>query len=107
MQLYTYNYKYDLYSNNAQYGFIIDEIEEQDKEHHFLDITEQIAWTRGRYIDFCMEDRPQDDDEVNNIVVKNYNRDAFTKYLLTCSKALYNKILILEQEIKEIKQNEI
>ena len=106
MKLYTYNYKYDLYSNKAQYGFVIDEIENQDKQHHFLDIHEQMAWTRGRYIDFCMDNMPKDDQEVSIVAVKSYNRDAFTKYLLTCTKALYNKILVLEQEIKELK-NEI
>lgn len=98
MTLYTYDYKYDLYNNKAQYGFIIDEIEEEDSKHRFFDITEEQAWTRGRSINFCMDDMPENDIDVEVIDVKNYNRDAFSKYLLTCIKALQQEIEQLKKE---------
>lgn len=98
MNLYTYDYKYDLYDNKAQYGFIIDEIEEEDKKHNFFNITSEKAWTRGRYIDFDITGAPKDDKDVEVIDVKNYNRDAFTKYLLTCIKGLQQEIEQLKKE---------
>jgi hypothetical protein len=98
MNLYTYDYKYDLYDNKSQYGFIIDEIEDDDKKHNFFDIVSEKAWTRGRYIDFDMSSVPENDETVNVIDIKNYNRDAFTKYLLTCIKGLQQEIEQLKKE---------
>lgn len=105
MKLYTYDYKYDLYDNKSQYGFILDEIEQEDKKHHFLDITNRPAWTRGRYINFDMSEKPENDKSVSVIETKHYDRDVFSKYLLTCIKALQNKIDELEKQIKKEETN--
>ena len=102
MKLYTYDYKYDLYDKPAQYGFILDEIEEEDKKHHFLDITDRPAWTKGRYISFNMDEKPSNDDKVEEILTKHYDRDVFSKYLLTCIKALQNEI----EDLKQLKKEE-
>lgn len=95
MQLYTYDYKYDLYPNPSQYGFILDEIQEEDKKHNFLHITDGKAWVKGRRIDMNMDNKIEDGEIID---IKDYDRDAFTKYLLTCIKALYNEIQELKKE---------
>ena len=45
-----------------------------------------------------MDDKPADAEDVEVINVKNYNRDAFTKYLLTCIKGLQQEIEQLKKE---------
>ena len=41
-----------------------------------------------------------------HLKTKNYDSDVLDKYLLTCIKALQNKVEKLENEIKEMKSNE-
>ena len=86
MKLYDYDYKYDLYKDKKQYGFIIDEIEELDKEQEFFKIEENEAIVNDKHLDFNIDDK-KDTDET--ITVKKYDPNTLDKYLLTVCKALY------------------
>ena len=98
MNLYEYDYKYNLYQNKHQYGFIIDEIEELDKEKKFFKITEEKAIVKGKYVNFNTEGAT-DEDEI--LTFKKYDSDVLDKYLLTVCKALQYKIDELETQIKK------
>lgn len=98
LKIYDYNYKYDLYQDRAQYGFIIDEIQEIDNK--FFKITNEKAIVNGEHLDFNLENK-KDSDEI--ITVKKYDSDTLDKYLLTVCKALLNKVNTLEKELEEIK----
>lgn len=102
MNLYEYDYKYDLYKDKHQYGFIIDEIEELDKEQEFFKIHEEEAIVNGKYLNFNTEEK-KDTDEV--IQVKMYDSNTLDKYLLTVCKALLNKVENLENRIKELESD--
>ena len=98
MNLYEYDYKYNLYQNKHQYGFIIDEIEELDKEKKFFKITEEKAIVKGKYVNFNTEGAT-DEDKI--LTFKKYDSDVLDKYLLTVCKALQYKIDELEIQIKK------
>jgi hypothetical protein len=102
MKMYEYDYKYDLYKDKHQYGFIIDEIEELDKEQEFFKIHEEEAIVNGKHLNFNAEEK-SDTDEV--IKVKMYDSNTLDKYLLTVCKALLNKVETLENKIKELESD--
>jgi hypothetical protein len=52
-----------------------------------------------------MEDLPSNKEGINIIDIKDYNRDSFSKFLLTCIKALQDKVNKLEEQIKKEKTN--
>lgn len=101
IDIYSYDYKYDLYLNRHQYGFIIDEVEKQDNYDEFFDFTSEKAKVFDEHLDFSME---EGDDQDKIITVKQYDRDVFTKYLLTCLKALQDKINKQDEEMRELKE---
>lgn len=94
IKIYNYDYKYKLYSDKHQYGFIIDEIEKLDNK--FFKINKDKAIVDGEEIDFNL-DNVKEDSKI--IEVKKYDSDVLDKYLLTCIKALQNKIKELEAKI--------
>ena len=98
MNLYDYDYKYNIYKNPHQYGFIIDELEELEETKDFFDFEEYNATIKGNKIDFsgAMEGE--------HLKTKNYDSDVLDKYLLTCIKALLNKVEVLENKIKEMEE---
>lgn len=98
INLYDYEYKYDLYEDRKQYGFIIDEVEKLDKESEFFKFYEDTANIEGEHLDFARENK-----ELPTIDVKFYNPDTLDKYLLTCIKGLQHKIEELEKEIDHLK----
>lgn len=98
IKLYDYEYKYDLYEDRKQYGFIIDEVEKLDKESEFFKFYEDTANIEGEHLDFARENKDKP-----TIDVKFYNPDTLDKYLLTCIKGLQNKIEELEKEISQLK----
>ena len=102
IDIYSYDYKYDLYENKKQYGFIIDEIEKQKDYQEFFDFRKEKAKVDGEHLDFCVED---DDDGKNIIEVKKYNEDTLDKYLLTCIKGLQQEVEDLKIQIKKEKIN--
>ena len=98
IKLYDYEYKYDLYEDRKQYGFIIDEVEKLDKDSEFFKFYKDTANVEGEHLDFA---RTKKDEPT--IDVKFYNPDTLDKYLLTCIKGLQQKIEELEKEIDHLK----
>lgn len=94
IKIYNYDYKYDLYEDRKQYGFILDEIEEVDNK--FFKVSSNKAIVKGEHLDFNLDNK-QEKDEI--IEVKKYDSDTLDKYLLTCIKGLQNKIEKLEKVI--------
>ena len=52
-----------------------------------------------------MDEMPKNDNSVQKILTKHYDRDSFSKYLLVCIKAMQNKIDELEKQIKKEETN--
>ena len=99
MYIYSYDYKYKLYDKEHQYGFIIDEIEKQKGYEKFFDFRKSKAKVnKDNSLDFSLENITKDD---KIIEIKKYDTDVLDKYLLTCIKALQNKIDKLEEKINE------
>lgn len=98
MNLYDYDYKYNIYKKPHKYGFIIDELEELEEAKDFFEFEEYNATIKGNKIDFsgAMEGE--------HLKTKNYDSDVLDKYLLTCIKALLNKVEVLENKIKEMEE---
>lgn len=99
MNLYDYDYKYNIYKNPHQYGFIIDELEQLEETKDFFEFEEYNATIKDDKIDFsgAMEGE--------HLKTKNYDSDVLDKYLLTCIKALLNKVEVLENKIKEMEES--
>lgn len=94
IKIYNYDYKYKLYNDKHQYGFIIDEIEKFDNK--FFKINKDNAIVDGEELDFNLDNKKEDSEIIE---VKKYDSDVLDKYLLTCIKALQNKIKELEAKI--------
>lgn len=93
LDLYSYDYKYNLYENKSKYGFIIDELEQNELSKEFFDFYEKEAIVNGKELDFNLTHKKGTD---KTIKLKNYDSDVLDKYLLTCVKALYNKFKNME-----------
>ncbi|MCI9434080.1 MAG: hypothetical protein HFI86_02225 [Bacilli bacterium] len=93
LELYSYDYKYNLYENKSKYGFIIDELEKNELSKDFFDFYEKEAIVNGKELDFNLTHRKETD---KTIKLKNYDSDVLDKFLLTCVKAIYNKIKNME-----------
>ena len=102
MDLYEYDYKYDLYKDRHQYGFLIDELEKLDR-NEFFNFEEEEAIVKGEHLDFNMENKTKKD---KTIKVKKYDSDVLDKYLLTVVKALLNKIEKLENKVEKMERKE-
>ena len=102
MDLYEYDYKYDLYKDRHQYGFLIDELEKLDR-NEFFNFEEEEAIVKGEHLDFNLENKTKKD---KTIKVKKYDSDVLDKYLLTVVKALLNKIEILENKVEKMERKE-
>ena len=57
----------------------------------------------GNHLDFSLEEKSIKPDDT--IEVKNYDGDVLDKFMLTCIKALQNKINELEKQIKKEETN--
>ena len=102
MKLYEYDYKYDLYKNRHQYGFIIDELQKLNG-NEFFDFEEEEAIVKGEHLDFNLDNKSIDDETIK---VKSYNSDVLDKYLLTVVKGLLAKIEILEQKVSDLENKQ-
>ena len=102
MKLYEYDYKYDLYKNRHQYGFIIDELQKLNG-NEFFDFEEEEAIVKGEHLDFNLDNKSIDDEIIK---VKSYNSDVLDKYLLTVVKGLLAKIEILEQKVFDLENKQ-
>ncbi len=102
MNLYDYNYKYNLATDRHQYGFIIDELKEHPLGEKFFRFETQKAKIQGDRLDALEEEDIQEDDTV--LEIGKYNPDVLDKYLLLVCKGLLEKVDLLEQELKDIKK---
>ena len=102
IDIYSYDYKYDLYQNRHQYGFIIDEIEKIDGYKKYFDFHSEKAGVFGEHLDFSVDEKDLKSDNI--IEIKEYNRDTLDKFMLTCIKAMQDKIDKQEKEIEELKK---
>lgn len=96
IDLYEYEYKYNLYRDRSQYGFIIDYIEEIPGHEEFFDFESAPAKIDGDTLDFAISE-----EDTDILPVKNYNSDVLDKYLLTCVKALQLKMKELEEKLND------
>lgn len=95
----SYDYKYKLYEKDHQYGFIIDDIEKQKGYEKFFDFRKDKAKVnKDNSLDFSLEGSNKDDEFIE---VKKYDTNVLDKYMLTCIKALQNKIEKLEEKKNE------
>ena len=108
LQLYNYTYKYNnLHPKKEQFGFIIDELLENELANKFFYFRDEVAGiTQSNNIDYAALDEGNPYNEPI-IYFKRYDEETLIKYLLVCNKALLQQIEELKKEIKEIKQNEI
>lgn len=107
MKLYNYDYKYNMYTDKHQYGFIIDELEEYEETKQFFRFEDMYAEVKGENLNPSIVDNPGFD--INNlpkncIAYKEYNSDVLDKFLLTLCKSLQTKIEELQQEINILKK---
>lgn len=103
MKLYNYDYKYRMYKDKHQYGFIIDDIEELDNGNKFFrfDTLHAKIEDGNRLNPSVMDD---DDFDINKlddsyITYKEYDADVLDKYMLACLKAMQQKINQLEEKL--------
>lgn len=103
MKLYNYDYKYRMYKDKHQYGFIIDDIEELDNGNKFFrfDTLHAKIEDGNRLNPSVMDDEDFDVDKLddNYITYKEYDADVLDKYMLACLKAMQQKINQLEEKL--------
>ena len=107
MKLYNYDYKYNMYTDKHQYGFIIDELEEYEETKQFFRFEDMYAKVEGEMLNPSIVDDPGFDKNnlpKNCITYKEYNPDVLDKFLLTLCKSLQTKIEELQQEINTLKK---
>lgn len=104
MKLHEYDYKYQIYEDKHQYGFIIDELEELENCDKFFRFTETYAKVQGDKLKPSLLDGEEFDKNAKDIIkYKEYNSDVLDKFMLTCMKAMQDKIDKQEKEIEELK----
>lgn len=104
MKLHEYDYKYQIYEDKHQYGFIIDELEELENCDKFFRFSETYAKVQGDKLKPSLLDGEDFDENDEDIIkYKEYNSDVLDKFMLTCLKAMQNKIEEQDKEIKELK----
>lgn len=106
LNIYDYEYKYNLYNKRKQYGFIIDEIEEIEGNQDFFDFHDEYAKVKdGDKLDPSVIDDEDFDKNAKNIIhYKQYDNDVLDKYLLTCLKAQQMQIEELNERIKKLEE---
>lgn len=103
IKIYEYDYKYPLYKDKHQFGFIIDELEEQQETKKFFKFDEVLAdISDNGFNSEVTDDKTLDKKNLpdNIIKYKQYDPDVLDKYLLTCLKAQQMKIDELEKRLE-------
>ena len=98
MKIYNYNYKYKLSDKKEQYGFIIDDLLDDEDAQKFLYFKDDKAIPNEQgYFDYLKaEEEPENKNIIN---FKRYDEEMLVKYLLITNKALLKKIEELEEKI--------
>ena len=103
IKIYDYNYKYKLHDKKDQYGFIIDDLLEDEDAQRFLYFKDDKAIANeDGYFDY--QKAEEEPDNPNIINFKKYDEETLIKYLLVTNKALLIKIENLENRIKEMEE---
>ena len=98
MKIYNYNYKYKLSDKKEQYGFIIDDLLDDEDAQRFLYFKDDKAIpNKEGYFDYQRADEEPDNENIINF--KRYDEEMLVKYLLITNKALLKKIEELEEKI--------
>ena len=105
INFYTYDYKYKgINDNNNDFGFIIDEIEENETLSKYYK-----NYSKEGYIDKDKNMFPKREgmiyENMEHINYKVWDRDAYLKMNMVLIKSLQNKIEELEKRIKEMEGN--
>lgn len=105
INFYTYDYKYKgINDNNSDFGFIIDEIEENETLSKYYK-----NYSKEGYIDKDKNMLPKREGMVyknmEHINYKVWDRDAYLKMNMVLIKSLQNKIEELEKRIKEMEES--
>lgn len=95
IDLYHYDYKYNISEIPNEYGFIIDYVEKDKGYDKFLSFKEMKAKANGKDLDYATKEGP------GVIDFKKFNQENLTKFLMVVIKDLQKKVDNLEQKIKE------
>ena len=102
INLYHYDYKYKINDYDNNYGFIIDELEENDLTKKFFNFEDNKAViTENNTLDEELATREDNQEKVINY--KRYDNDVLIKYLLTVCKAQQKCIENLQNDVNELK----
>lgn len=102
INLYHYDYKYKINDYDNNYGFIIDELEENELTKKFFNFEDNKAViTENNTLDEELATREDNQEEVINY--KRYDNDVLIKYLLTVCKAQQKCIENLQNDVNELK----
>ena len=102
MKLYTYNYKYKISDFKNQYGFIIDDLLDNENAKKFLYFKDEKAVVQNKELEYLpAEEEPNNKNIIN---FKRYDEETLVKYLLTTNKALLNRIEELEERVKKLEK---
>lgn len=102
INLYHYDYKYKINDYDNNYGFIIDELEENELTKKFFNFEDNRAViTENNTLDEELATREDNQEEVINY--KRYDNDVLIKYLLTVCKAQQKCIENLQNDVNDLK----
>lgn len=104
INLCSYKYKYGNPDNEANFGFIIDDVENLENANKFFKFENNVAKiTENNSLDGIEGEKYLNSDNIPEgyVKYKNYDASRFEKYLLTVCKALQYKIDELEMQIKK------
>ena len=99
---YDYLYKESAFAKEDDYGFVIDELEEQPLlSKIFLHDEEELQIKDGE----ILVNLENPDDSLPSITVKRWNSESYIRGLFILTKALHNKVKELEEQLKKEKTN--
>lgn len=102
IKIYSYNYKYNLSDFKNQYGFIIDDLLDNENAKKFLYFKDEKAVVKDKDLDYQLAEEEPNNKNILNF--KRYDEEILVRYLLTANKALLNKIENLEQKIEKLER---
>ena len=99
---FDYKYKESSFEKDDDYGFIIDELEEQPLLSKIFLHDEETLQIRE---DNTLVNLDEPDDTLPSITVKRWNSESYIRGLFILTKALHNKVKELEEQLKKEKTN--
>ena len=99
---FDYKYKESSFEKDDDYGFVIDELEEQPLLSKIFLHDEETLQIRE---DNVLVNLDEPDETLPSITVKRWNSESYIRGLFILTKALHNKIKELEEQLKKEKTN--